>query len=250
MRAEYYAILLLLFFSLLYPSCKADEPRYDALAEGGQWERVIQTGSERFAKEGRVDDLYWIARAHYERKQGSLAQRAIDLYFALAYEGEITIEARRLALLLPDSTHAIEQGRILEEQGMMDSSLAAAYYQAFMKAGMESEANRIFVHYLGDTLKPRAYAQLLIRSHADGEATGRALSALEDGEAIALLWEVAQMDLQIDASASLATVAAVYEQHPLTQTDRLLLYAALSRLYAMADMRVLSNKYRSLSQGL
>lgn len=250
MRVEYYATVLLLSFFLLLAGCKAEQPRYVTLAEGGQWERVLEISGERFRSGHQVEDLYWIARAHHETAQHSLAQQAIDLYFALAYEGEITVPARRLAVVVSDGRYAIEQGRILEEMGMMDSSLAPSYYQALMQGGRQGEANRVFVRYLGETLEARAYAQLLIRSHADSAVIAPALAKLEAHEAIALLWEAAQMEHDRDGSGSLAALGAEYEKLILTGEDRLLLYGALSRLYAMADLRVLSNKYRSLSQGL
>ncbi|MDX9915693.1 MAG: hypothetical protein RBS49_07340 [Sphaerochaeta sp.] len=250
MRAEQSAILILLSFLLLFSSCNGDEPRYATLGESGQWERVLQVSSERFEQEHQVEDLYWMARARYERREINLAQRTINLYFALAYEAEITVEARRLAVLLPEGTHAIEQGRILEERDLMDSALAPSYYQALMTAGMQGEANRIFIHYLSDTLEARSYAQLLIRSHAQSEMIERALDALDEGEAIALLWEAAQLEQEKSDATLLAAVAARYESRSLSDADRLLLYAALSRFYTMADVRVLANKYRSLSQGL
>jgi hypothetical protein len=250
MRVEQIATLILLSFLLLASSCNGDEPRYATLGESGQWERVLQVSSERFGQEHQVEDLYWMARAHYEQREVNLAQRAINLYFALAYETEITVEARRLAVLLPEGTHAVEQGRILEERDLMESALAPSYYQALMTAGMQGEANRIFIDYLSDTLEARPYAQLLIRSHAQSEMIDRALAALDEGEAIALLWEAAQLEQEKEESAALAAVAARYEHHTLSEADRLLLYAALSRFYTMANLRVLANKYRSLSQGL
>lgn len=250
MRTEYYVTLLLLSFFLLLAGCKGKEESYTTLGESGQWEQVLQISGDRFSSEHRIEDLYWMARAHWEQGQVHLGKQAITLYYALAYEEEITVEARRLAILLLDGPRAIEEGRILEEQGQMDGLIAASYYEALMSQGLEGEANRIFVRYLSDTLDPRSYAQLLLRTNAESEVVWQALSPLDDSDAIALLWEAAQVEREGDYSASLAAVAAGYEQRSLSSSDRLLLYAALSRFYAMADLRVLSNKYRSLSQGL
>ena len=121
---------LLLFSFVLLTGCAKEGPRYDQLSERGEWETIVTESRERFAKDHQLNDLYWLSRSQYETGQMSLATRSMALYFALAPEGEITGEARILALFLPACGHAVEQGRILEQQGEMDSTLAQRYYQS------------------------------------------------------------------------------------------------------------------------
>ena len=241
---------LLLFSILLLTGCAKQGPRYDQLAERGQWETILSESQERFAKDHRLEDLYWLSRSQYESGQQSLATRSLTLYFALAFEGEITSEARVLALLLPESGRAAEQGRILEDLGQMDSTLAQPYYQSLLLEGSTEEANRVFAAYLSHTIDALSFARLLVRSKAGAEDVEKALDRITSREAITLLWEAAQLEQSGQMALSLAELAARYERSDLDESDRLLLYGALSRLYQMADQRVLANKYRSLSQGL
>lgn len=241
---------LLLFSFVLLTGCAKEGPRYDQLSERGEWETIVTESRERFAKDHQLNDLYWLSRSQYETGQMSLATRAMALYFALAPEGEITSEARILALFLPACGHAVEQGRILEQQGEMDSTLAQRYYQSLLSDGLVEEANRVFAAYLGDTIDALSFARLLVRSQAAADDVGKALGRLTSSEAISLLWEASQLEQSAEMAASLAALAAQWEQHEIGENDRLLLYGALSRFYQMADQRVLANKYRSLSQGL
>ncbi len=241
---------LLLFSLCMLAGCAKEGPRYRSLAERGQWETILTVSRERFATDYELSDLYWLSRAQYETGQHNLAGRSIALYFALACEDEITVEARKLALLASQSGHAVEQGKILEELSLMDGTLAEAYYRSLLAAGMVEEANRVFAGYLSHTIDALSFARLLVRSQAASEELAKALERLSVQEAIALLWEAAQQDRDGEAAASLAALAAHYENRAMEEPDRLLLYSAMSRFYQMADQRVLANKYRSLSQGL
>lgn len=248
MRTMHRAAILLFSFILL-TGCAKEGPRYDQLAERGQWETIAVESRERFSKDHQLNDLYWLSRSQYETGQQNLATRSLALYFALAREGEIAIEARTLALFLPECGHAVEQGRILEELALMDSNLAQPYYQSLLSDGLTAEANRVFAAYLSHTIDPLSFARLLVRSKAAADDVGNALDRLTSGEAISLLWEASQLEQSAEMAASLAALAARREQDEIAENDRLLLYGALSRFYQMADQRVLANKYRSLSQG-
>lgn len=239
----------LLLAALLLSSCSSGQGRYESMAERGQWQQILELAQKNFERRAGLEDLYWMAMAHRQGQQTSLGRRAIELYFALAHEEEITVEARRLALELGEDTLALEQGRFLYEHDLLDSQNAQAYYRSLIAFGMVDEANQIFITYLSASLSPQAYARLLIQSRASASQIEKALEGLDHSVAVALLWERAQDEIGQQESAALSVIAAGYEGVSLNDEDRLLLYAALHRFYQMADLRVLANKYRLLSQG-
>ncbi|HZJ87842.1 MAG TPA: hypothetical protein VFC80_01670 [Sphaerochaeta sp.] len=243
------AIYTLLFslYVLSFSSCKKSESPYVELVAQNQWSDVLSVAQERFAASYGSLDLYYLARGSYETGDYDLALEATELYFLLTDEQDIIYPARALALQLPHYSERCEQGRILAEADMLTTGLAGAYYQALLSEGRTEEANAIFARHLVDTVDAPGYATLLLQDGSSLDLLLPALGALEDQERIRLIREAPIERYSPTVALAIAEFLEQTAHSMLSPELHYLRYESLWRLYSRAEMRVLANKYRSLS---
>ncbi len=248
MRKTGIACALLFSLLVLGVSCTKQTIDYSDLASKGAYGQILSESSKRFAQDHSLIDLLWMARSYHESGYADEASQALELYFALAYERQIDLEARRLALQIPFFREAAEQGRVLDELGELDDALATSYYQALLAKGSEAEANDVFARYLSETIAPYTYAEILLRTQAEFSLLLPVLNKLSDEDVVLVMAGASLLENEPERAASLAAITQLLEEQNLEEATRQLLYETLWRLYSQADMRVLANKYRSLAQ--
>ncbi|MGH0054162.1 MAG: hypothetical protein ACQ5SW_12295 [Sphaerochaetaceae bacterium] len=251
-RTRMWTILLFSFCMVLISSCTRDTPSLPELAQQSDWESLYSAAKTDFSETYRSGSLYYLALAQAELGEDAAALESIRLYKEIAGEQGVSIAARTLMIILGDRLNdtelVMQQASLLDETGQLGKQVAGAYYRALVTKGFTQKAAEVFTTYLRDQLDDEAYALLLLEAKASPEQIRAALSSLTEYHAVTLFATVAEQQHTKEWAHILVTLAQEYEDHDLEKQERQQLYNALTALCIQADLRVLANKYLSLSQ--
>ncbi len=245
-------ILFSFFAILLIASCKEESPSFTTLVQREDWQGLYQAAKEDFSATYQSGSLYYLALAQAELQEQEQALQSLALYREIAGESGTSNAARTLSVTLAaregDMELVASQASVLHKMGALPFHLATAYYQALLSLGKNQEASTVFATYLKGSVDRAEYALLLLEAEASAEMLKEALEPLDADEGIALFARVAERDHDISWARTLVTLAQEYEKHNLTTDERKQLYTTLASLCLQADLRVLANKYQSLSK--
>ncbi|MGE4453218.1 MAG: hypothetical protein AB7D92_01675 [Sphaerochaeta sp.] len=252
-KTRMWKLILFSFFAiLLLGSCQKEVPSFTALVQSEDWQGLHRAAKKEFSTTYQSGSLYYLALAQAELHEQEQALRSLALYREIAGESGISTAARTLMITLAaeqgDMELVASQASVLQKMGALPDHLATAYYQALMSLGKTQEASAVFTAYLKERVDAREYALLLLEAEAPLEQLREALAPLDAAEVLTLFQTVAERDHDVSWAKTLVSLAQEYEKRDLQEHERIQLYRTLASLCVQADLRVLANKYQSLSK--
>ena len=253
MQRKHVLAYLLFSFFLFFPLCScflSSNGELAKLVEQGRYEELERKTATMHTRSIDAFSLFYRSVALQQLDRGEDAFHVLNLYFGMANEDdEHLAEAHHLMCSLSyDPYKVVSSARWLEERALLEQEDAQGYYQALFMVGEKLEAERVFEEHLKDTIKPFAYAQMILGSSTDIQKLEQALSSLSLQQKLTLLQSVASGTVSQERAILLLSFATPLEQAFEGKAALVQVYHLLETLYGYADVRVQQRKYSTLAQ--
>ena len=250
LRTRMWPILL---FSLLFFSCTKMQPSMVALAESGQYEKLLEVSRNQFPKDYQPSSLYYLALAQARTNRMEQAYHSLLLYDQMVVPSQRSDASLLLmiqvAINMQDYEIVSEKAQALGKKNLLDTQSARWYHDALLKLGKQQQADTVLMTYLRHTLDLQEYQRRLFRTDTSIDVLRQVLDGIEDlDEIIALLQIASRQDNTQERAQVLFSLANTYETQAMHPSQMKTLYEILMNLAEQANLRVQANKYRTLAQ--